>query len=77
MEAVSAVNQGWHNPLDTYNMFCSDRRGIPLWNQTTRLTGPLFQWTVGARVRQFAEVEATYHLGNRFINPIFKEMFGE
>jgi len=38
IDPVSTANPGWTTFLDTYNQFCSDRGGIPLLNQTPRLT---------------------------------------
>ena len=51
---------GWTTFLDAYNQFCSDHGGIPLLNQTPRLTRAQVQKALGERLKQFAAARKKY-----------------
>ena len=77
IDPVSTANPGWPEFLSAYNQFCADLGGLPLPNQTPRLTRPLVEKALGVRWKQFAEARRTFDPGNRLLNPYFRELLGE
>ena len=49
IDPVSTANPGWNEFLDAYNEFCIGHGGIPLFNQTPRLTRAQVQKALGDR----------------------------
>jgi FAD/FMN-containing dehydrogenase len=74
MDPVSTANPGWQAFLSAYNQFCSERSGIPLFNQTPGLTREQVQKALGSRLTAFAEARKTYDPGNRLLNTYFQEL---
>jgi FAD/FMN-containing dehydrogenase len=74
VDPVSTANPGWEAFLDTYNGLCSDQGGIPLLNQTARVTAAQAQKGLGDRLKVFANARKTYDPGNRLLNGFFKDL---
>jgi FAD binding domain/D-arabinono-1,4-lactone oxidase len=77
IDPVSTANPGWTTFLDAYNQFCSDRGGIPLFNQTPQLTRAQLQKALGGRLQQFAAERKKYDPNNRLLNDYFRDMLGD
>lgn len=77
IDPVSTANPGWTTFLPAYNQFCSDLGGIPLPNQTPKLTRAQVEKGLGARWKQFAEARRTFDPGNRLLNDYFRDLLGE
>jgi FAD/FMN-containing dehydrogenase len=77
IDPVSTANPGWTKFLDDYNQFCSDLGGIPLLNQTPRLTRAQAQKALGARLKKFAAARKTYDPNDRLLNDFFRDLLAE
>lgn len=74
IDPVSTGNKGWKPFLDAYNQFCTDRGGIPLFNQTFGLTPAIVQKALGGRLSEFAKTRAEYDPDNRLLNDYFRNL---
>ncbi len=74
IDPVSTANPGWEAFLDAYNQLSSDQGGIPLLNQTPRVTPAQAQKALGDRLRQFAAARQTYDPNNRMLNDFFRDL---
>ena len=74
IDPVSTANEGWSTFLEAYNVFCSDRGGIPLLNQTRGITVPQAQKAFGDRLKTFEQTRKHYDPGNRLLNPYFRTL---
>ena len=77
IDPVSTANPGWATFLPVYNQFCSDHGGIPLLNQTPKLTRTLVVKSLGDRLQQFADARRNYDPNNRLLNDYFRDLLGE
>jgi FAD/FMN-containing dehydrogenase len=77
VDPVSTANPGWETFLDAYNELCSNQGGVPLFNQTARITPAQAQKGLGERWKLFAKTRKTYDPGNRLLNGFFRNMLGE
>jgi FAD/FMN-containing dehydrogenase len=77
IDPVSTANPGWYTFLDAYNQFCCDHGGLPLLNQTPRLTRALVQKPLGDRLATFAAMRRTYDPAGRLLNDYFRELLAE
>src|ERR1700683_1399638 len=77
MDPVSTGNPGWTTFLGAYNQFCSDRGGIPLFNQTFGANRAQAQKALGPRLQAFADARKIYDPNNRLLNGYFSELLGE
>jgi hypothetical protein len=77
VDPVSTANPGWETFLDAYNELCSNQGGIPLLNQTARVTAAQAQKGLGDRLQQFAAARKKYDPQNRLLNSFFQGMLGE
>ncbi len=77
IDPVSTANPGWTTFLPIYNQFCSDMGGIPLLNQTPKLTRALVVKCLGDRLQQFADARRTYDPNGRLLNDYFRDLLGE
>ena len=77
VDPVSTANPGWEAFLDAYNDLCSNQGGIPLLNQTARVTAAQGQKGLGDRLKVFAQARKTYDPGNRLLNGFFKGLLAE
>jgi FAD/FMN-containing dehydrogenase len=74
IDPVSTANPGWKEFLGAYNQFCTDRGGIPLFNQTFGLTPAIVQKAFGSRLAEFATVREQYDPDGRLLNDYFKSL---
>jgi hypothetical protein len=72
LDPVSTANPGWDEFLIAYNQFCSDRDGVPLFNQTASLTPTIMKKAVGDRLQILAETRKQYDPNDRLLNQFFK-----
>ena len=56
IDPASTGGKEWEEFLRHYNEFCSERRGVPLFNQTPFLTREQARRAFGARLQQFAAI---------------------
>lgn len=77
IDPVSTANPGWQTFLDAYNRFCSDNGGIPLLNQTPRLTRAQAQKALGDRLKKFAAARKSYDPKDRLLNDFFRDLLAE
>jgi hypothetical protein len=76
IDPVSTANPGWDEFLVAYNQFCSERGGIPLFNQTDAITPAQVQHALGDRLEAFAAARRDYDPAGRLLNAYFREMLG-
>jgi len=76
VDPVSTANPGWEAFLDAYNELCSNQGGIPLLNQTARVTAAQAQKGLGERLKSFAKTRKNYDPGNRLLNNFFRDLLG-
>ncbi|HEY1339635.1 MAG TPA: FAD-linked oxidase, partial [Bryobacteraceae bacterium] len=74
IDPVSTGNPGWPEFLLAYNDFCSVHGGIPLFNQTDRVTQAQMQKALGDRLATFAAARRTYDPTDRLLNSYFRDM---
>ena len=74
IDPVSTGNPGWESFLDAYNELSSNQGGLPLLNQTPRLTPAQAQKALGARLRQFAAARKKYDPNDRMLNDFFRSI---
>jgi FAD/FMN-containing dehydrogenase len=77
IDPVSTANPGWDAFLVAYNQFCSDRGGIPLFNQTFGITAAQVQKALGDRWKTFADTRKIYDPNGRLLNDFFRNLLGE
>ena len=76
VDPVSTANPGWEAFLDAYNELCSNQGGIPLFNQTARVTAAQGQKGLGDRLKTFAKTRKEYDPNNRLLNGFFRDLLG-
>ena len=72
LDPVSTSNPGWDEYLVAYNQFCSDRNGVPLFNQTANLTPEIMKKAVGDRLQILADLRKHYDPSDRLLNEFFR-----
>jgi FAD binding domain-containing protein len=77
VDPVSTANPGWKTFLDNYNEFCSNHGGLPLLNQTPRVTRSQAQKALGDRLKLLAQIRKTYDPGDRLLNDYFQDLLAE
>ncbi len=77
IDPVSTGNPGWKTFLEAYNKFCSDRGGIPLFNQTYGITRARAQKAFGDRLKLLAETRKIYDPSNRLLNDYFQDLLSD
>jgi FAD/FMN-containing dehydrogenase len=73
-DPVSTGNPGWKTFLDAFNVFCGDRGGIPLFNQTYGITRALAWKAFGDRLKDFEETRKSFDPGGRLLNDYFRDI---
>jgi FAD/FMN-containing dehydrogenase len=74
LDPVSTANPGWDDFLDAYNQFCSDRNGLPLPNQTPKLTSALMRKAYGTKLDTLNATRKQYDPGERLLNDYFRQL---
>ena len=76
LDPVSTGDPGWEDFLVAYNEFCSERGGVPLFNQTKGITPSQANRAFGDRLNAFREYRERFDAGNRFLNDYFRQTLG-
>ena len=74
IDPVSTANPGWADFLDAYNQFCSDRNGLPLLNQTPRLSAAIMRKAYGDKLATFNAARKQYDPNDRLLNTYFRTL---
>jgi FAD/FMN-containing dehydrogenase len=77
IDPASTGGKEWEEFLKVYNKFCSDRGGLPLFNQTPFLTREEAQKAFGARLKLFAEYRRQADPENRLLDSHFRDLLGD
>ena len=73
IDPVDTGSKGWDEFLQAYNDFCSERGGVPLFNQSKWLTRDHVQKAFGDRLRVFWTYRTRLDPDNRLLNAYFEE----
>ena len=76
LDPVSTGDPGWQDFLVAYNEFCSERGGVPLFNQTRDITPAQAKKAFGERLSLFREHRERFDPGRRFLNDYFRQVLG-
>jgi hypothetical protein len=76
IDPVSTANPGWDDFIVAYNQFCSDRKGMPLLNQTPSLSREIVQRAYGDKLAKFSSVRKQYDAKDRMLNSYFRALLG-
>ena len=74
IDPASTGGPEWEAFLKVYNQFCSDRRGVPLFNQTPFLTREQVRKAFGVRLQQFAARRKAADPKDRMLDTYFREL---
>jgi hypothetical protein len=74
IDPVSTGNPGWDEFLVVYNKFCSERNGVPLFNQTYGLTAEIVQKAYGDRLKAIADTRKQYDPQDRLYGDYFRSL---
>jgi FAD/FMN-containing dehydrogenase len=74
IDPASTGGPEWEEFLHAYNSFCSERRGVPLFNQTPFLTRDQAWRAFGARIQQFAAYRREADPRDRMLDSYFREL---
>lgn len=77
IDPASTGGKEWEEFLKVYNNFCSERDGLPLFNQTPFLTRAEVEKAFGPRLKLFAEYRRQADPDNRLLDSHFRELLGE
>ncbi len=76
IDPASTGGPEWEEFLHAYNDFCSDRRGVPLFNQTPFLTREQVRRAFGTRLQQFATRRKEVDPKDRLLDSYFRDLLG-
>jgi hypothetical protein len=74
IDPASTGGKEWEEFLHAYNDFCSERRGVPLFNQTPFLTRDMARRAFGTRLQQFAARRKEADPKDRMLDSYFREL---
>ncbi|MET0687799.1 MAG: FAD-binding oxidoreductase [Methyloceanibacter sp.] len=74
IDPASTGGQEWEEFLHHYNEFCSERRGVPLLNQTPFLNRDQVRKAFGVRWSQFGALRREADPKNRMLDSYFREL---
>ena len=74
IDPVSTGNVGWEEFLLSYNEFCSQRGGIPLFNQTKSITRSQVEKAFGDRLSTFEVYRKRFDPTQRLLNEFFRQL---
>jgi FAD/FMN-containing dehydrogenase len=75
LDPVATGAHGWDEFLRAYNAFCSERGGIPLFNQTKWIEPAQARRAFGERIDRFRAQVERYDPDGRMLNRYFRERF--
>lgn len=76
IDPVSTGDPGWEEFLLAYNRFCSERDGVPLFNQTWGLTRAQVERAFGERLELVRSYRKRFDPTGRLLNRYFAELIG-
>lgn len=76
IDPVSNGGPGWEEFLDAFNQFASASGGIPLLNQTDRLTPEQARGALGSRLRTLSRARRRFDPRDRLLSPYFGTLLG-
>jgi len=76
IDPVSTGDPGWEAFLNAYNAFCSERGGVPLFNQTRGITPEQARRAFGERLATFERYRRQFDPEGRLLNDYFRERLG-
>jgi L-gulonolactone oxidase len=74
IDPASTGGPEWEEFLRAYNDFCSERRGVPLLNQTPFLTRDHVRRAFGTRLQQFGAIRREADPRDRLLDSYFREL---
>jgi hypothetical protein len=74
IDPASTGGPEWEQFLHAYNDFCSERHGVPLFNQTPFLTREQVLRAFGVRLQQFAARRKEADPKDRMLDSYFREL---
>lgn len=74
IDPASTGGPAWEQFLHAYNEFCSERMGVPLFNQTPFLTRDMVHRAFGPRVKKFADARRLLDPEDRLLDQHFREL---
>lgn len=74
IDPVSTGNPGWHEFLTAYNEFCSERNGVPLFNQTWGVTPAIARKAFGDRLQIMETTRKGYDPDGRLLNDYMRSV---
>ncbi len=74
IDPVSTADPGWEAFLRAYNEFCSERGGVPLFNQTWGITRDQARRAFGDRLAAFEAERARLDPEKRLLNAYFEDI---
>lgn len=77
LDPVASGGRGWDEFLRAYNDYCSQKGGVPLFNQTKWVTPEQARSAFADRIDRFRAALAKYDPEQRMLNNYFREMFVE
>ena len=73
LDPVDSGTHGWDEFLRDYNKFCSEKGGVPLFNQTKWITARQVRKAFGGHIEQFRAAMEKYDPEKRMVNAYFRE----
>ena len=70
----TGIEPGWHDFLRVFNDFCSDRAGVPLFNQTPHLERRHVARAFGERLERFEKIRRRFDPRDRMLNEYFAKL---
>ena len=77
IDPVSTGNPGWEKFLDAYNELCCGHGGVPLLNQTDRLTAQQAHAAFGDRLSVLNRARQQYDPDDRLLNEYFRTLLAD
>jgi len=75
LDPVSTGDAGWEAFLDAYNEFSIQHKGIPLFNQSPRLTPAQAKQALGPQIQEFQDFRRRYDPTDRLYTDWFRGLF--
>jgi hypothetical protein len=75
LDPVATGGHGWDEFLRAYNAYCSERGGVPLFNQTKWITPSQACTAFGDRIARFREQIERHDPDQRMLNAYFRDRF--
>ncbi len=76
LDPVSTGSLGWDGFITSYNEFCSQHNGTPLFNQTRGITPLQAKAAFGEEIETFNKYRRKYDPEDRFYTDYFRKLFG-